>query len=225
MAFTAAEIMRRGSTTLVDPSAVRWTAQEMRDYINEGVRAIIAMKPNAASVTATLALASGTRQVLPVAYTVLARVMRNTVSGQAVTSLDDTVLLDQHIPGWRSATVIPFHKDVTHIIQDPVDLRVYHVLPGNDGSGQIDVIVGQIPTDIPLPGAPNVPANYITPVGLPDIYQDALVNFLLYKAYSKDAASPNAQARATAHYTLFDGQVKGIAEAETAMSLAGNGGV
>ena len=47
MSFTAAQVLKRANTILQDTGAVRWTAIELRDWLNEAMRAVISVKPNA----------------------------------------------------------------------------------------------------------------------------------------------------------------------------------
>lgn len=77
MAFTAALVMNRANTILQDTGAIRWTPVELRDWLNEAVRAVITIKPNAKAEDVILTLAAGTKQTFPNQYTILSRAIRN----------------------------------------------------------------------------------------------------------------------------------------------------
>lgn len=223
MSFTAADVMKRASTVLQDNGAVRWTAPEMRDYLNDGLREIVTLKPNAKTATVPLALDLGAKQSLPSQYTVLCDVICNRITGnsKAVRVLASRQIMDAQIPGWQDSATLPFSAAVTHVIQDLRDPRTFYVVPGNTGDGEIEAVVGTMPTPVAVPGANVLEIDsYNSAVDLSDVYQNALINYVLYRAFSKDSAQPGAAARAAAHFELFNAAVTGFGAAETAMSLA-----
>ena len=224
MTFTTSEVMTRAATTLNDATAVRWTAQELHRYLNDGLREIVSIKPNAKSQTVTLTLAEGTKQTLPATYTILSRVSRNLTDTDegagAIRLLDSRSVLDSMLPGWQDETVIPFARVVKHVVHDMADPDTFYVVPGNDGTGRIEAVVGAYPTPSPTPGSPELIASYTDNVDLADIYLNPLADYMLYRAYSKDARVAGSAARAAAHLELFRGGVLGFAESENKMALA-----
>lgn len=223
MAFTAAKVMARASTILQDAGAVRWTAPEMCDWLNEAQRAIVLAKPNAISGSVTLDLVSGTKQAVPVAYTVLSRVVRNIgAGGKAIRTMARREILDAQIPGWHDSDTLPFSADVQYVWQDQMSPREFYVVPGNDGNGQVEAIVGKNATDVPQPaGAAALdPENYTTASEFEDIYQGILLDFLLFRAFSKDGEAPDAAARAQGHLTLATNALAALGTSQTAAGLA-----
>ena len=223
MAFTAAQVMKSASTILQDDGSVRWTAPELRTYLNDGLRELVTIKPNAKTVTTTISLASGTKQELPDQYTILSRVVCNRIAGnsKAIRPLAKREIMDAQIPDWQSTNGLPFAAGVTHVIHDLSDPRTFYVVPGNNGTGQIEVVVGAIPTPVPVPGSDVLAIeSYTANVDAPDIYQNALMHYVLYAAFSKDAGIPGAGQRAAAHLELFRSGVTGFGAAESAMSVA-----
>lgn len=221
MPFTAAAIASQASQTLLDPTFARWPLPELNDYLNEALREIVARKPNANTKVVTLALVAGASQSLATTYTMLCRVVRNAVSNTAITALDDTTLMDLQIPGWRDPAVIPPHVDVVHVIPDITDHRRFYVVPPNNGSGQIVVLAAALPAVIVPSGAPNLLASYAATVDLPDQYQNAVLQYVLYRAFAKDSALPGSAARAVASYELFQSLLASIAGGEGEVSLTG----
>lgn len=229
MPFQARDVMKRASTILQDEDAVRWPAPELHGYLNDGLREIVAIKPNALAKTVNLSLVAGTLQSLPATFTVLSRVVRNmktqTTGGNAIRPLAKREIMDSHLPGWQDQTVMPFAKEVVHVIHDLADPRSYYVVPGNDGTGLIEAVVGGMPAVNAPPATPAaalVLDNYTNPVDMPDIYQNALVDYVLYRSYSKDGRVAGAAQRAQAHFELFRGAVIGFGQAEAGVSLATN---
>lgn len=224
MTFLAKDVMKRAATILQDNAGVRWPAPDLHLYLNDGLRDIAAMKPNARTKTVNLSLVSGSKQTLPDEYTVLSRVVRNmaspTVGAGAIRAISNTQIMDSLFPNWQDPSVVRPSKTVVHIIHDMADPRTFYVMPSNDGMGLIEVIVGTIPAPSAAPVTPLVHDDYIAPVDIADIYQSALTDYVLYRAYSKDSRAAGSAARAEAHLQLFGAAVSGFAEAELGMSLA-----
>lgn len=225
MTFKAMDVMERVATTLQDEDSVRWPAAELHNYLNDGLREIVTLKPNALSTTVNLELVAGTKQVLPATYTVLSRVSRNmtdaSTGSTAIRALDSRSIMDSMVPGWQDASIVPNAAKVVHVIHDMADPNVFYVVPGNDGNGMIEAVVGVLPTASPVPASsPGSISSYTDDLDMPDIYMNALVDYLLFRAYSKDARIAGSSARAQAHYQLFRDGVTGFANAEAGMSLA-----
>lgn len=208
MAFTAKDVLKRVRVTLNDAASVRWTLPEMLDYLNDGLREIALQKPSATSVTATITLEPGTKQSIPATYHALIQVIRNTtgdvspVPGKAVTPIARETI-DTAIPGWHDNDVLPFTKVVTHVLDEIVDQTVFYVIPGNDGTGHVEAILSKIPTQIAAPANPLDIDSYTTNVDIADIYRNALTDYILYRAFSKDTDLATSGQRSAAHLQLF----------------------
>lgn len=223
MAFTAADVMKRASTILQDADAVRWTPVELRDWLNEALRAIVAIKPNAKAGNVILDLVAGTKQTLPAEYTILSRVIRNigaapgNAPGNAVRVLARREILDSQIPNWHA---LPPAATVTYVWTDLMAMRDFWVVPGNTGTGRIEATVGMIPDEVPLPTNPLDIEEYDDAVDLDDIYQPILLDFVLFRAFSKDSAAPDAAARAGTHLQLASQALGALGTGQSAVSLA-----
>jgi len=202
MAVAVSEIMTRAAYVLNDAGAVRWTPQEMLLWVNDGQRAICVAKPSANTDTVTISLVAGARQAVPATAHQLVRILRNT-DGAAITMVDREIM-DAHVPGWGDTTVWPAQAVVEHAIYDTASPEAFDVFPPNDGTGQIEAVVATLPTDIPEPGAsPGSIASYSANIGIPDSYREALVDYVLYRAFSKDAEYPDSAQRAMAYYQTY----------------------
>lgn len=201
MSFTAADVMRKASTILQDSGSVRWPLPEILGWLNDGMREIAILKPTATATTATIELVEGTKQELPATYHQLLTVVRN-VPGRVITPVIREVM-DTQFPGWHDDSVMPFTSIVVHVVNDAFDPRVFYVVPGNDGMGEIEIIASVLPPPIEMPLNPLVIESYATAVPVADVYQGALTDFILYRAFSKDMNLPNAGQRAQIHYQQF----------------------
>ena len=202
MALTAKDVMERATIILQDTGMVRWPATEMLKWLNDGQREICIHKPTAVTETVTLDLVSGTKQDLPATYVSLVAVHRNT-GGKVIRPIERAVL-DNQMPGWHDTSVLPFSAEVTHVIFNVESPREFYVAPGSTGvSSQIEATVAVLPVDVAVPANPLDIESYTATLSVPEIWRGALVDYVLYRAYSKDSQSPNAGNRAAAHYQQF----------------------
>lgn len=228
MSFKAVDVMRRASTILQDAGAVRWTAVELCDWLNEAQRAIVSTKANALSKSVVLDLIEGTKQTLPQdTYTMLSRVVRNISStgtpGAAVRTIARRELMDAAIPGWHDPTKLPYAASVGSVWQDPMAQGEFYVIPGNDGTGRIEAIVGLVPKNVGMDtGAtdPTATDSYTAESEFPDVYQGILLDLVLTRAFSKDSAAADAAQRAAAHLQLATQALTSLASAEAGVGLA-----
>lgn len=215
MAFTAADVMLRAQYILQDASAVRWTPPELRLWLNDALREIAIRAPNATSASVEITLQQGTYQTLAAEYQSLLRITRNLTTldasaskrggGRVVTPIAREIM-DAQLPGWQDNAVLPYARTVIHYIEEILDPRSFYVVPGNDGNGVVEAIVSRVPQEVPVPAAPASPldvASYTTTVQLADVYRNAVVDYMLYRAFSKDMQLAGAFERARAHYGQF----------------------
>jgi len=224
MAITAREVLEDAITILQDPSNVRWPLPELRNALNSGLRAMATLQPRSTSKTQTLTLVQGTQQALPAGVHLILRVVRN-VNGPEISPIDrDT--LDHLIPDWHDTTVMPYGKMVQHLITDASDPEVFWVFPGNDATGQIICQVSKMPTMVDTGQASETAiASYEDIVlDVADTYFNALVNYVLYKAFSKDIQMAGNANRAAAYLAQFN-QDLGITRAANVADGANAKGV
>ena len=230
MAFSAASVMRKANTILQDNGAVRWTAMEMCDWLNDAMRAVVTMKPNALSGSVALTLVAGTRQTLPDEYAVLTQVVANLVGatgftrGEAIRVVQNRQMLDSRIPNWHSNSAggIPFAGNISYVLQEPMAPREFYVVPGAIAGTRIEAIVGKKAVDVPIPTSGNVlDVNaYTTVVEFDDLYQAILLDLLLFRAFSKDSGAPDGPGRSQNHLTLATNQLVALGTAQDAAGLA-----
>ena len=201
MAFTAQSILQRVVITLVDPSAVRWKTAELVRYMNDGQRDIALIRPDATATTATMALAGGARQALPSAGAKLLEVIRNTSGTKRAIRLTSRVILDAQAPDWYSKTGV---TDIRHYTFDPREPRIFYVYPPAASSGaSVELIYSAYPTDITEPGGSALYTDVTGNISVADIYANALVNYILYRAYSKDSENSLNATLAASFYQLY----------------------
>jgi hypothetical protein len=87
---------------------------------------------------------------------------------------------------------------------DPRDPKVFYVYPPAASSGaSVEVVYSAYPSDITEPADGAVYTAVTGNISLPDIYANLLTDYILYRAYTKDAEYAGNAARAQAHYGSF----------------------
>lgn len=213
MAVTASDIMDRAQRIVLDETNVRWPLPELLLWINDAERDVVIHKPSALSVTEAMTLQEGTYQKVPEKHIGLLRVVRNLVSaptavprlgGRAVRVVSREIL-DTQNPDWHDPNEVEFRQAVKHYLFDEQDPRSFYVYPGNDGSGVLECIFAAQPQKLVLPQGVDASelASYSMPLNLSDIYANAVLDFVLYRAYTKDAQFAGNAQRAAAHYQQY----------------------
>lgn len=187
MTILVNEILTRASVLLNDINGVRWTPTELIDWLNEGQQALAKIKADTKVVTAPATLVAGALQSLPADGLSLIGVMEN-VGGSAVTPCDKAAL-DLFSPGWITR---PTASKVIHWMPGEKP-ETYYVYPAQSATpAQVRISYAARPVDVASNEA----------IDVRDIYADNLVNYILFRALSKDAEVGHAE-RAIAYYQAF----------------------
>lgn len=193
---TAGTIINRAAILLQDVTNIRWPRAELLDWVNEAQQYIVAVKPGAnAKVVNAHALSAGSRQALPNDGASLIDIPRNS-SGRAVRVVTREIL-DAQLPNWH---VENSAAAVQHYIYDPNVPTIFYVYPPNTGSGTVELIYAATPTGATTEG---------TTVSLSDFYVPAILNYVMYRAYSKDADYSSNDANAKAYFQAFEAALAG----------------
>lgn len=202
----------RAGLLLQDEDHVRWTTKELIEWINEGVGAIIRMKPAAGARRAVFALDPGSRQNLDSADVQLIDVVCNlgaddVTPGRAVRMVERH-LLDSTNPDWHHMT--PSIK-VRHYTYDDRVPTVFYVYPPAAPGAKVELMRSVLPEDV---------ANDGDNVGLSIEYTDTLLNYLVFRCLSKDNEYANG-GMATGYYQAFTSSM-GLGDAGEQSSTPSN---
>jgi len=205
----AQKIVDQAETVLQDVTNVRWPAEELLDWLNLGQVEIVRLAPDANAVTSEIKLDAGTKQMIPPNGIRFIGLIRNVPrvghdqSSRAIREIDRGVL-DASRPNWHAEKPDPV---VRHFMFDPRMPHIFYVYPPQPADGRyVEISYSATPVD--------VYAN--SPIALDDVYAGALLDYLLYRAYSKDADhAPNAQ-RMMAHYSAFMQAIAGKEQGDLA---------
>lgn len=202
MPITAQSVIRRCVETLQDTTSIRWPINELVRYLNDGQREVVMYRPDAMVTGTTITCAAGSKQSLPANGAKLIEVTRNAAAGtnKRAVRLVNREILDAQTPNWHNLTGV---NEVLHYTYDPREPRVFYVYPPATSTAQLDIVYAAYPTDITEPADGSTYTAVTGNISLPDIYGNALQDFILYKAYTKDSEYAGNGQRAQAHYATF----------------------
>jgi hypothetical protein len=207
MTTAASSLVRRATDLILDNTSIRWPAHELVRWLNDGQREVVIVRPDATNTTATATMAAGTRQNLdlmaltpaPCKLIEITRNMAATSAKTAVRAVSRT-MLDAQKPGWHA---LAGTVDIRHYMFDPRDPKTFYVYPPALNTAQLEVMYSAMPTDISEPADGALYSAVVGNISLPDIYASALLDYMLYRAYSKDADFAGNGQRAQSHYAAF----------------------
>lgn len=199
MALTPNDIFARVADTLQDSGNVRWTATELLRYLNDGRRELALHRPDLYSQYSSITLASGTKQSIPSTGNKFLDATRNYTSGDVVgrsVSLVEREVLDSQNPDWHSSTSSTAIVNFTFDERSP---KTFYVYPPASGNGhKLEILYSVTPVDVT-----NSDLTSTTILSKEDLHVNTLINYILSKAYSKDAEYTGNAQRAISHYNLF----------------------
>jgi hypothetical protein len=173
----ASDVINRVRVLLND-DGTRWPNSELFYWISDAQRLIGLVRPDAVSALATVSLSAGSKQVIPSGMTRLLDVLHNvnSLDGTPTRSIKitDRDQLETQDPNWQTKTK---KKEVRQYIFDPRTPTTYFVTPPNDGTGWVELLCQAAPVEV---------TDTTTDLVLQDIYLETAVNYVMYRAYSKD---------------------------------------
>lgn len=202
MTVSAQAIILDAHTALQDLTGTRWPASELVRYLNDGQRVIVTKRPDCKATPAAFTCVAGPTQTLPPTAQTLIDVHTNT-NGDAVTKVD-RLLLEATVRRWTAAT----QGQPIHFMHTPVEPRVFYVYPPAVAGATLNCVFSNYPADVAAPTAPG--RLYSTVAGdidIPDEFEAALLHFILFRAYSKDAEFGGNGQLAASHYQLFKAEL------------------
>jgi|TARA_R100001460_G_scaffold13803_3_gene31126 hypothetical protein len=202
--LTGANIIARVQDTLQDTTSVRWPEAELLRYINDAQREVVNLRPDASATTSNVQLVTGTKQTLPTAGLRLIKVTRNMsdasggATGKRAIRIVDSDILNTQEPDWNDPTVsgdAAHGTNVKHYIFDQDDPRSFYVYPGVSGNAFVEIVFSKSPTDL---------SSTSSTIDIDDTFGNAIVDYVLFRSYLKDAEYAGNAVRSNQHYALFN---------------------
>lgn len=197
---TAQTLVDRAGIQLYDETGLDWPEAELLGYLNEAIAHLVTSQPTEFATLEQVTHVPGTRQSLPAGGVALLRV-RNAVNALGAATrgvtLFDLAAMDAVNPGWHAAKA----GAVRQFAYDPRDPKVYWVYPPSNGT---DAVIEYVLEPAALALGDTVPVG--------TRFEGALLDYLLFRAYSKDTEYAGQDGRAALHYQAYLGVTGGAAQ-------------
>ena len=194
--MTPSEVFARVSNVLQDESFVRWPQEERLRYLNDGRREMAVLRPDIYATTETLTLVAGTKQVLPLHGFQFFDAIRNIAadgSPCAAVRVVEREVLDATRPNWHNDPAGP----VRHFVFDERTPRIFFVYPPVAAGQKLEISHAVEPAELLL-------ANITTDqLSQESVYAGLLADYIIHRAYMKDAEYAGNGALAQQHYQRF----------------------
>lgn len=197
--MTVADVIDSVKTILKETGAegVRWSNDELLKWLNESYAAIVAIKPDAGSVNGEVTLAAGTKQSIPADGLRLLSVVRNTAGSGTPVIRTDRQQIDIALPSWHTDDK---SESIENYIFDEDDPTHFYVYPPAVATAKLEIIYASVPA--------KHDSAYTTsstdPIKVNDSYQPVMTDYILYRAFSKDADVQASVNRAQIHLQAFN---------------------
>ena len=174
-------VVVKAQRVLNDLNAGNWPLDEVVDWLNEGQRRITLLRPDASSELKEMDLVAGTLQSVPAGTVRILDVTRN-VGGRAITYIKRADL-DAFDAGWHTgaANVIVKHWASDERLPE----RFWCYPPQPASPGQIEILRSVLPANVTLDGVNGESVDSV--IGISDIYEGPLIDFTVYRSFTKDA--------------------------------------
>lgn len=197
-----------------DATGYRWSDAELIDATNDAQRLIALYRPDSCPANTVATLVAGSKQTIPSGGFRLMDVIRNiasdgTTPGRSI-RIAERDTLDAYDPYWHTNTK---KSEVKNFVYDERNPTVYYVNPPVNAGVKVEILYSKYPTAL---------AGSNDDLTVTDAYLEAIVNYVLFRAYSKEADfGANAQL-AQGYLALFSAVVGAKTQKDVAFSPAVN---
>ena len=174
-------VVTKAQRVLNDLHHVNWPLDELVDWGNCGQNQIVLLRPDASSEYVEMDLVAGVRQPLPDNTVRLLDVVRN-VGGRAITYCKRADL-DANNVDWYTMTGSVLAKHWSFDDRVPQQWLIYP--PQSSSPGRAEIMRSYDPTPFTLDKVNGATIDSV--IGIPNIFEGALIDYIIYRSYSKDA--------------------------------------
>lgn len=182
----------------------RWTESDLIEYANDAAVQITQLRAAEFSAPHTIDLVAGARQTLPAGGLVFYRVVGTidragrTVGQPSATDIAATRVAANWFEALACRVVTGDYLACSFAF-DPDDQKAFYVDPPVPHGKEVQVVV--LYADTP----PHAGEKDALPV--PDIYHNAVIEWMLYRAFGKDTESATDSMRSAEHLKTFGGMM------------------
>lgn len=208
--LTGQSIADNAAGLLHDTAKTRWTDADYLIWLNDAQRqATVFDSTIHTENTAVLLAPNATKQTLPATANMLVNVIRNMgadglTPGNAV-AIASKDHLDAQVPTWHVDAADPV-GGIANYMFDPRNNKVFYVYPQAPATAWYVELVYH--------GLPPALTALADPIGLDDQFANALLDYVLYRAYMRDNVYGEIHPAAQTHFVQFVSQLGANAVAE-----------
>jgi hypothetical protein len=214
---TVGTVIRNAKLVLQEVTAAgtRWTNEELIGWLNEAYQAIVQIKPDASAINTSVDLVAGTRQEIPSDGMRLIDVVRNTATASQKMGIMVTTRrsLDTTRRSWHGDTP---SIDIEQYMFDDQDPTRFYVYPPAVVGAEVELIYSSTPS--PHDITQGLDGLKDEAIRLNDSYAPVITDYILYRAYSKDAEHAANLNRAQMHMQAYMGALGQKIEVARAIS-------
>ena len=203
------DLIKRCEIITQDKTSIRWPKTEWLDWYNDAILFVVNRRPDKSvkNIDFTLDI-TNTKQTLPADALKLFTVTRNSVSGRPIRKIRREILDDQY-NDWHTHT----SDDVDHFVYDERDPTSFYIYPRPTVASHV--------IEILYPFAPEavIVADFETivdTISVDDSFLNPIIDFMLYRAYSKDADYAENGQRAMSHFSAAEQAIGTKTQADSA---------
>jgi hypothetical protein len=196
------DLISRAQVLLKDTTAVRWTAVELQLWLNDAYRELVNVRPDVNAQVGIHSCSAGFRQTITSTFPRAERVLEITYN-TAVTSnkkairVTDRRSMDEQLPNWLNDIA---SVNAERYMFDPKLPKQFLVYPPATVDSRIEVVYSEVPLPHTLTEPQLTNPSTTTVINVDDGYANALLDYMLYRAYTKDSEQTGNATRAMAHY-------------------------
>jgi hypothetical protein len=196
------DLILRAQTLLQDTTGVRWPVLELQYWLNDSYKEIVNLRPDATATTGEHVCTAGYRQNITTSFPTAVRlldVITNTAasSTKRAVRLIDRRSLDDQRPNWFSQQgTVTAEK----YVYDPRLSKEFLVYPPAAVGMRLEVMYSILPTPHALTKTQLENPATTEVIKLDDTYANPMLDYIMYRAYTKDSEVEANVNRAVAHY-------------------------
>ena len=186
MATKVRSLLNRAAALLSDEEFVRWEEAELLEWLNDG-QGVIARGPatDVYVLRDNITTAAGTVQDMPSDNIRLIDIIKDVSSGQSILQAD-YAMVDVLAPTWRQGTA-GIAENYFYDERNPDQFELY---PPQAAGRNIEILYNAQPPDATINGN----------ITIDDDYADCLIDYMVYRALSKDTEDTATETRKADRY-------------------------
>ncbi len=188
------QLIDEAARLVVDKTMIRWDKAFWADAFNSAIRAILSIRPDALTANEDFVCVEGSTQTIPSNARFVVDVVRNK-GGAAISGNVNLKMLDDYRPEWRTE---PLAQAAKAWLYDDRNPNTFYMYPPVEAGTTIECVFAKVPT-------PVTTADYDsdTKCELNPVYDNAIIEWLVYRAFSEDAEFTANAARASTALNAF----------------------